>query len=196
MAELWQDILTGFSFALIAYAATNVDNFLALIGLAANAKQSRSIIVGFSIAAVLVLALLASFSLLAYLIPANSLQYLGIVPIAIGLRLLATANAEPPTSGPRQVSAGSVSAALAVNSVDTVATFGPLFAESELTVRASLVTGYVVAASILIWTVFHVSRSAKELLGDSKFVHLLAPITMIGIGCYILLNTGTDLEPG
>ena len=196
MAEFWQDILTGFSFALITYAATNADNFLALVGLAANAKQPRQIVAGFSLAAVVVLALLASFSLLTYLIPVNSLQYLGVIPIAIGLRLLASANTESAAPVTGQVTVASVSTVLAVNSVDTVATIGPLFAESELPVRAALITGYVVAASLMIWAVFHVSRSAEKLLGDSKIVHFLAPVIMIGVGCYILFNTGTDLELG
>ena len=94
-----------------------------------------------------------------------------------------------------QMTVSSVSGLLGANSVDTVATFGPLFAESEFAVRISLIVGYVVTATIMIWVVFHVSRGADKLFGSGKVIHMLAPLIMIGVGCYVLLNTGTDLEP-
>lgn len=196
MVEFWQDSATGFSLALIAYAATNADNFLLLTGLATNATRSRPVVIGFSVAAILVLMLVTSFSLVSYLIPVGALRYLGFVPIAIGLRLLATANAESASAAPARITVSAVSTVLAVNSVDTVVTFGPLVAESEPAVRVSIVAGYISAASIMIWTVFRVARSADRLLSRNRLIHLLGPIVMIGVGCYILINTGTDLEPG
>ena len=196
MTELWQDISTGFSLALIAYGVTNLDNFLALVGLAASPGRTRPIIVGFSIATMTVLIIAASFSLLTYIIPTDSLQYLGIIPIAIGLRLLAIANTISVAPARDQLTAVSVSTVLAVNSTDTVATFGPLVAESESIVRLALIAGYITAALIFIWAVFHFCRSAGKLLGNSRLLHVLAPIMMILIGCYILFNTGTDLQPG
>ena len=196
MTELWQDVSTGFSLALISYAATNADNFLALVGLAAHSSRSRPVVVGFSVSAIVVLLVATSFSLLTYVIPPGSLQYLGIVPIAIGLRLLAIANTASAAPVQSELTAASVSTVLAVNSTDTIAVFGPLVAESETVVRASLIAGYLAAASILIWAVFHVSKSAKKLLANNRVLHLFAPVLMILIGCYILLNTGTDLELG
>ena len=196
MSELWQDISSGFSLALITYAATNLDNFLALVGLAANPSRPRSIVVGFSVATISVLVVATSFALLTYLIPSDSLRYLGVAPIAIGVRLLVIADAGSVGPVSNQLNATSVSTVLVVNSTDTIASFGPLFAESETVVRLSMILGYLAAASILIWAVFHVSRSASNLLGDSKALHFLAPVIMIFIGCYILINTGTDLELG
>ena len=196
MSEFSQDITTGFGLALVAYVATNIDNFLVLTGLAANATRSRPVVVGFSVAATLVLALVASFSFLSYLVPVGSLGYLGIVPIAIGLRLLVAANAGSAAAAPTRITAAAVFAVLAVNSMDTVVTFGSLVAESKSVVRVALIAGYIVAASIMIWMVFHVSRSVDKLFAGNKYVRLLAPIVMIGVGFYVLTNTWTDLEFG
>ena len=196
MTELWQDVSTGFSLALITYAATNADNFLALVGLPAHQGRPRSIVAGFIVAAIGVLLVSTSFALLAYLIPTGALRYLGLVPIAIGLRLLATTNKGSATSDPGRLGVVSVSTVLVANSIDTIAAFGPLFAESENIVRVSLISGYLAAASILIWAVFHVSRSASDRVADRSAIHLLAPAIMILVGCYIFFNTGTDLELG
>ncbi len=196
MTELWQDVSTGFGLALITYVATNADNFLALVGLAAHQGRPRPIIVGYGIATIAVLLLATSFALLAYLIPTGSLRYLGIVPIAIGLRLLTMSNAGEAISLPGRLTVASVTTVLAANSVDSIAAFGPLFTESETIVRVSLISGYLVAASIMIWAVFHVSRSASKWMGDSRALHFLAPTIMIVVGVYILFNTGTDLELG
>jgi cadmium resistance protein CadD (predicted permease) len=196
MTELWQDISTGFGLALITYVGTNADNFLALVGLAANQSRPRPIVLGFSVATIFVLLLATSFVLLTYLIPTGSLRYLGIVPIAIGLRLLAIANTGSAASVPSQLTVASVCTVLVFNSFDTIAAFGPLLAESKSIVRVSLIAGYLIAASILIWAVFHVSRTASKLIGHRKAIHLIAPIIMIVVGCYILFNTGTDVELG
>lgn len=196
MSELWQDFSTGFSLALVAYAATNIDNFIALIGLSAKGSTARPLVLGFSLSATAILALAVSFSLLSYVIQPGLLRYLGIVPIAIGIRLLTTANAESAAPAAIQMTATSVFAFLAVSSMDTVATFGPLLAESEPVVRVSIVVGYVVMASAMLWGVLHVSRAANRLLQNNRFVLMLAPLVMISVGVYILLDTGTDLQYG
>jgi cadmium resistance protein CadD (predicted permease) len=196
MSELWQDFSTGFSLALVAYAATNIDNFIALIGLSAKGPTARPLVFGFSMAATAILVLAVSFSLLSYFIEPGQLRYLGIVPIAIGIRLLLTANSASVSPVAMQMTATSVFAFLAVSSMDTVATFGPLLAESEPVVRASIVAGYLVMASAMLWGVLHVSRAANKLLENNKFVLLLAPLVMIAVGVYILLDTGTDLQYG
>jgi cadmium resistance protein CadD (predicted permease) len=194
MPEIWQDFSTGFSLALIAYAATNVDNFLALVGLNVGTAESRVVVRGFAIATAATLALAASFTLLSYVISPGSLGYLGVIPIVMGLRLLASAGTEPDSVVSRQVTAASVSGLLVANSMDTVATLGSLFAESEPVVRVSLVLGYVVTALIMIRAVLHVSRRADRLFGNGKLARYMAPLVMIGVGCYVLINTGTDLE--
>ena len=196
MTEFWQDISTGFSLALVAYAATNVDNFVALLGLTARGTPARSIVLGFSLSAVSVLALSTLFTLLSYAIAPGFLRYLGFVPMAIGLRLLANVNDEGTVPAPAQVTAASVFAFLAVSSMDTIATFGPLLAESEPAVRLSIILGYLAMASVMIRAVLKASHAASRVLGDRRSMRYLAPAIMIAVGVYILLNTGTDLEPG
>lgn len=179
---------------MIAYSATNIDNFLALVGLASGGARNRPLVVGFGVAAVATLLLAMSFSLLSYFASPGSLRYLGVIPIAVGVRLLASSGNETAAGAPRQISSVSVALLLAANSVDTVATFGPLFAESAAIVRWALILGYLVTALVMIRAVFRVSGTASRLLENRRLVQLLAPLVMIGMGCYILLDTATDLE--
>ena len=194
MPEIWQDIATGFSLSLIAYAATNVDNFLALVGVTAGGTRFRPISLGFAIATAFILVLATSFSVLSFFVSPQIVRYLGLVPIIIGIRMLARGDGVSDSAVCGQITASSVSVLLAANSMDTVATFGPLFAESESIVRLSMIVGYVVTATIMIWAVFHLSRGVDTVLGSGKAIQVLAPLVMIGVGCYVLLNTGTDLE--
>ncbi|MGI9235456.1 MAG: cadmium resistance transporter [Woeseiaceae bacterium] len=194
MTEVWQDIVTGFGLGFIAYAATNLDNLLFTCGLIAGGARRGSVAAGFAISGSLVILIASSFTVLSYLLPSAMLGYLGIVPITLGLRILFRRSAA--TKGASQSEAGAVSVAflLAANSVDTVATFAPMFAESETVVRLALVVGFIASAVVLFSVVLRIAQRLSKLANRGPLVQSIAAVAMIFVGIYVLLNTGTDLE--
>ena len=193
MTDAWQDLVTGFGLGFTAYAATNLDNMLLIGGLLAGGARRGSVTIGFAIASSLVVVLAFSFTALSYLLPPAMLGYLGIVPIILGLRLLIHQSAE--TEATAQVATGAVAVAvlLAANSLDTVATFAPMFAESEAIVRLALVIGFLVSAVILFSVVLRFTQRLSTLAGGAPAAQRIAAAVMIFVGIYVLLDTGTDL---
>ena len=193
MTEVWQDLATGFGLGLTAYAATNLDNMLLIGGLLAGGVRRGSVAVGFAMAGSVVILLASSFTVLSYLLPPATLGYLGIVPIALGLRLLIYHSAETESTAQVGTGAVSVAALLAANSLDTVATFAPLFAESETIVRLALVAGFLASAVALFSVVLHFAQRLSKLADSGPFAQRIAAVIMIFVGIYVLLDTGTDL---
>ena len=194
MTEFWQDVATGFGLGFTAYAATNLDNLLLIYGLIAAGARRGSVAIGFAIAGGLIILVSLSFTVLSYLLPPAMLGYLGVVPIGVGLRLLFHQSAA--TEGVPRLNAGafSVAAILAANSLDTVATFAPLSAESEAIVRLALVVGFVASAAVLFTLVLQFAHHMSSLTDKGPIVQKIAAVIMVLIGIYVLFNTGTDLE--
>jgi cadmium resistance protein CadD (predicted permease) len=187
--------LTAFVLGMASYAATNVDNLVILSTLTSDARRRSAAIGGFLAAAAVVLGLSYAATLLEGLLSPDYLGYLGILPLALGLRL---AIAGPPGEGERPIgtSAAAIAVLLLANSSDTIAAFAPLLAESSRAARLSLIAGFAVAAAIWLTLMLTVSKRAEVLFRSSararRFAHRFAATTMIVIGAYILWDTATD----
>ena len=124
------------------------------------------------------------------------LGYLGIVPLVLGLRLLLLSPGTHENALPARVSAAGIAALLIANSVDTVAAFAPLFAESYPAVRLSLAVGFGLAAATWLTLVIGIAGRLRRLFDSSATAARLAPriagVIMILVGAYILWDSGTD----
>jgi cadmium resistance protein CadD (predicted permease) len=89
----------------------------------------------------------------------------------------------------------SASALMIANGGDTIAVFAPLFAETELGGVPVLILGYLATAVSLSFLAGYVCVFPNLSKPLKKYGARVAPYIMIGIGIYILLNTGTDLLP-
>jgi cadmium resistance protein CadD (predicted permease) len=193
MPEILQDILTALLLAPVAYVSTNVDNLLVLGALAQGSCAEKTIRGGFIIASAAVLFLSLSFVVLGYFVPPSAIGYLGVVPIALGVRQLLANVLDASTHTYDGVTIPAVSMVLIANSSDTIAVFGPLFAESQLAVLITLAAGFVVAASGWLLLALQVHMSIGRSATLATLSRRASPIIMIGIGSYVLMNTGTDL---
>ena len=197
--------LTLFGVVALAFASTNMDNLLLLVGWQLSRSASTPQLFGgyaLGMFGVLVIAIL--IGLVGYLFPLEYLGYLGVVPIVLGLRLLlsnlrgkASETGVPETGVPEAVPVGAGVLALASvqlsNGVDTVLVFAPLLADSRLIFDAQIAALFVVLA--LLWFVLArvVGAHALNLPAVEKAGRWLAPLVMIGVGVYILGNTATDM---
>ena len=187
--------LTAFALGVASYALTNVDNLLILTTLCSDARRRGAAVGGFLVAAVFVLAVSYAARLLDGVLAPAYLGYLGILPLALGLRLAIMGPSGP---GERTVAASTpaIAVLLIANSSDTIAAFAPLIAESSRAARLALVAGYALAAVVWLTIMLTVSKQAEIRFRSSdrarRIAHYFAATTMIVIGSYILWDTATD----
>ncbi|MGB5165128.1 MAG: cadmium resistance transporter [Woeseiaceae bacterium] len=183
------------------YIATNIDNLLLLVAwLLAQRGSPWRIAVGFSLAAIAVLAASWALALSASVIPVEYVGYLGVVPMLLGLKLLFDlirdrSSDSTGLAGPT-VSSATIAVTLFANSVDTMLVFAPLLADSSDTADFRIITAYlfVAAAWFVLAQVF--SRHARRLQSIVTIGQWIAPLVMIVVGFYILNNTATDVLAG
>lgn len=192
--------LTLFGVVALAFASTNMDNLLLLVGWQLSRSASTpQLFVGYALGMFGVLVIAILIGLVGYLFPLEYLGYLGVVPIVLGLRLLLgnLRGKASEAAAPEAVPVGAGVLALASvqlsNGVDTVLVFAPLLADSRLIFDAQIAALFVVLA--LFWFVLArvVGAHALNLPAVEKAGRWLAPLVMIGVGVYILGNTATDM---
>ena len=194
MHDMLYDIVTALVLALLAYGSTNIDNLILFAMVASGTGSASPVVTGYAIGTIVILLVSMSFSLLSLLVEPAYISLLGIVPLLLGLRLLFS---KPVEAGGRQAvahSAGAIAFLLVANSVDTMAVFGPMFAESERVVVISLMVGYLLTASAWLVAVIKVSRHAGGARTLARASRRVVPFVMILIGVYILADTWTDLQ--
>ena len=175
-----------------SYLSTNLDNLLILSALIAKAERRSTIVVGFLVANAAVLLAAAAATAVSYVVPPSYLGFLGFVPIGLGVRTLVLAETEDEPS----VSADTWSAVatlMVVNSGDTLAVFGPLFAESGSYSVAGLVAGFAIAAVGLLYVSMRATRTRAVAALTERLGPRLVPWIMIGVGIYVLADTTTDM---
>jgi cadmium resistance protein CadD (predicted permease) len=184
--------------ALAAFVSTNLDNLFLLVGfLAASKGRTLRVHAGFILAIVVILAVGVSAAGAADFAPARYAGWLGVIPIAMGLHSLvrlfrAGEDPLPEASANQAKGVFTVAVVTLSNAGDSFAVFLPLFADTEdLFVALIVATGLV---SALIWCAFAAWLVEHEALGRTfrRFGPRLLPFLMIGVGVYVLINTGTD----
>lgn len=184
--------------------STNIENVVILVSVfCADSANARAVRLGFGMGAVMLL--LASLLVLTVSgwIPIRLLGLLGLIPIAFGIFELVRSSKN---DGCSNSAAGkispeqgrvvlSASLLMMANGGDTIAVFAPLFAETAPAGVPVLVLGYVLSAAALSFLSGHVCVFPALSAPLKKYGARAAPFIMIGIGVYILLNTGTDLLP-
>jgi cadmium resistance protein CadD (predicted permease) len=193
-----QDSLTIVGITLAAFVSTNLDNLFILVGfLAASKGRTLRVHAGFTLAIIAILLFGVGAANAADFAPARYAGWLGVVPIAMGLhiliRLLRGGNeAMPETSIDSATSVLTVAFVTLANAGDSFAVFLPLFADTEDSFIALIfATGL---AATLVWCALAAWLLKHPTLGRAlrRVGPRLLPFLMIGVGVYVLINTGTD----
>jgi cadmium resistance protein CadD (predicted permease) len=186
-----------------SFAATNVDNLALLVSwLISGRGNPTKILAGYTLGMLALLIVACLFGLGANLVPERYVGYLGIIPIALGLKGLyelfrATAETEVgPAPSTNLALIFSIATTQLANGIDTVLVFGPLLADSELGVDFMMIGGFVVM--VLVW--FRLARflefQASRIAIIERYSHWISPIVLIVIGLYIMDNSATDVLAG
>jgi cadmium resistance protein CadD (predicted permease) len=155
------------------------------------------------LASALILALGAyGVSYTAEIAPVEYLGWLGLIPIGLGtagvISLLHRKN-ESFSAVQEDSSAGAWAAFLATlasqlgNGVDTILTFGALFADSNPASDALIgITVAAMALTFLVGARYAVGHPVVE-NSIEKYAHRVTPFILIIVGTYILADTATDV---
>lgn len=196
------DLLPAIGIAIAVYASTNIDDLLILAVFFADPQVRIGAVVAgrFLGLAVLVLAS-ATAALLAMAVPGEWIALLGLVPLALGLRLLpalfsrggdSTEETQEALAGEHQpVRHGFFSQSVTVagvtlaNGGDNLGIYIPLFATAPQTIVTYVVVFAVMTA---VWCALGYLMVNNPLIGDRirRHGHVLLPLVLIGLGLYIL----------
>ncbi len=191
-AEILQDSIAGLFLGIVAYASTNIDNLLMVSSVAASGAGRAGVARGWLVSAAAVLGLSIVFSAAAGAIPPRTLGWIGLVPLLLGIRLLMRSGDSDKNHSVARAGTLPIAALLLANSSDTVATFGPLLAESEPVVQLTMLIGFVLASITLGLLVMKIAARLDKATALARLAAKLSPLVMIAIGIYILLDTTTD----
>ena len=194
-----QGVLSIAGLALLAFAATNLDNLLLLVAaLSRPAQGFRPIVTGVLLSSSTILALCVAASLAAGFAPHAWLGYLGLIPIGLGLlelyRLVTsrgTGAGNAPSDAP-PIPALAVAGVMLANSADSLGALLPLFAESQHSllpvIVAAVLLSSLVGCALARWIATH------EHFGPPirRVGPVLVPFVLIGVGLYVLSDTRTD----
>ena len=183
------------------FAVTNVDDLLLLavyFGRAAGDRRAEArIVLGQYLGFGVILAAAVAGALTAALLPRQALPYLGLVPLALGLRLAWTTwrarsgpdDAGGPGGGAR-IGAGGIAAVTCANGSDNIGVYVPVFAASgpgALTVYAA-----VFLILVAVWCALGRWFATRPVVARalSRGGHVLLPAVLVAIGVLILVEGG------
>lgn len=196
-------ILAAIGIAIAVYASTNIDDLLILAVFFADPRvRVGAVIAGRFLGLAVLVLVSAGAALLAMAVPAEWIALLGLVPLALGLRLL------PALSGKgdedEDVAAGSaavgrsgrggfsgqaltVAGVTLANGGDNLGVYIPLFASAPQTIATYIAVFSVMTA---VWCALGYLVVNNPLVGDRirRHGHVLLPPVLIALGFYILAD--------
>ncbi|MEX3900180.1 cadmium resistance transporter [Paraburkholderia sp. BR10954] len=191
--------------AIVAYAATNIDNLFVLLGFLAEAgvKRRRVVAGQYAGSLILVAAALVLAALLTRL-PAGYVGLLGLLPIVVGLHkawqrfgsclALNRDSEDSRTSAPPSIrgsSSWTVASVAIANGSDNLAVYVPLYASHAPAENALVSLVFIVMIGLwcagAAWLVDH------PLLGGPirRYGSAVLPLILLAIGVSVLLNSDT-----
>jgi cadmium resistance transport/sequestration family protein len=208
MSWVIQAMVTGVT----AFAATNVDDIMVLTLFFARVNKvfrRRHIITGQYLGFLIILAASLPGFLGGLIVPKVWLGWLGLFPIAIGLRQLLQAQSDEiaiqaaPLPNPGESNWRSrltsvlspqtyqVAAVTLANGGDNIAIYVPLFARSSLPELLIILATFGIM--IALWCVIAHSLAKHPLLSQTlnRYGHRLVPFVLIGLGIFIFLDSNT-----
>jgi len=189
-------ISTALGRAIVAFAATNLDDIFVLTFFFAQKNlQIWRVVLGqyLGIGCLILVSVVGFFASL--IIPYKWISLLGLIPIAIGIRkLIALKEEQAEKTRVRQVESSLTVAAITfANGGDNVAIYTPLFASSTwATLTITLITFSVMIA---LWCVagYAIGNHFVVIRLIDRYGHILVPFIFIGLGFYILFGSQSRL---
>jgi cadmium resistance protein CadD (predicted permease) len=192
-------IAVSIGIGVVAFASTNIDDLVLLIGFFADpGYRPRHILGGqfAGIAALVALSLLGAMA--AQLVPPAEAGLLGLVPIAIGIKKLAFPDDRRP-AGSRLARGGSRSAAVALvtiaNGGDNLSLYIPLFAAHDASDIALFIAIFLAMTALWCAAGYALVNARPFGVPAERWGAAALPYVLIALGVYILAKTGVVVWP-
>ena len=169
-----------------AFAATNLDDLFLLVAWFAAGWRGRDIVLGQYAGIGALFAASLAASMLAVVVPADQLRWLGVIPAAMGFALLFRKNKTEETGKFKGGNIVSVALVTVANGADNLGVYIPLFATSST--QAIAVFGAIFAAMTALWClaarwlVHHPAAGAPL----RRWGPRLVPWVLVGLGLWLL----------
>jgi len=182
------------------FAVTNIDDSLVLTLFFAQGAwhpgSTRRIVLGQYLGFATILAVAGTAALGATLLPRSTVPYLGLLPLALGLRAARhawrhrgekRAEAAPSVSGPGVLEVAAVTFA---NGGDNIGVYVPVFA--TVGVGGMGVYAAVFLLLVALWCLAGRFFATRPLIAGalSRWGHVLLPVVLIAIGLIVLVDGG------
>lgn len=183
----------AFVLAFAGCVATNLDNILLVLATGSRSRARHFAMLFFVVLAAVILVAFAA-ALGADLVLPRSINWVGLVPLGMGLFGLV-----PKRGGAREgafeaASLTAAAAVLGINSLDTLVVQAILFSDSAAPYDLTSLAGSLAAGIALAWAAF-------ALLSHPRFAGKWMPIAakarpwlLIAVGLLIILDTGFDTQ--
>ena len=186
-------MLATLATAVIAFAATNIDDIFLLTFFFGQGLRLPQVVAGqyLGFTALIIVSLIGYLS--RFLVPESWIGLLGFVPIFIGAKKLweLTHRKNDNLNVNRSASVFTIAAVTVSNGGDNIGIYAPLFATSDFV--ALIITLGVFFVLLATWCAggyvlgrLPIVRKSIDLYG-----HIIVPFILIGLGIYILLHSGT-----
>jgi cadmium resistance transport/sequestration family protein len=201
------DLITNILQGVAAFIATNLDDVVVLIVFFTQMEQTerpRHIVIGQYVGFCLLLLLSLPGYFGGTLLPPHWIGLLGLVPLAIGLKLLFTNNQDNDESvqmvsnpllqrliafcPPRILQVAAVTVA---NGGDNIGIYVPLFASKNLIGLLEIIGTFLVMVGIWCWLAWRLVKQPAIGQLFSKYGDRLVPWVFIALGGYILYESGS-----
>jgi cadmium resistance protein CadD (predicted permease) len=192
--------LTTLTLGVTMFVSTNIDDIFLLAAFFADPRlASRHIVAGQFLGIGLLVAVSAAAALAALVIPAHWIALLGVLPLALGLRLLwqlrrpDDAEDEPTALAAGRSQVIAVAGVTIANGGDNLSIYIPVFANNVAAVPAYAAIFAVLTA---LWCVAGRALVNAPLAGAQirKYGHVLLPAVLIGLGVWILRGAAPLLQ--
>lgn len=190
--------------AIAAFVVTNIDDLLMLAVFFGQVPGHRHaamrVIAGqyLGFTAILVVSISGAF-LGATLLPAAALPYLGLVPIALGLRAAWTSwcqyrrtesSADDDASGPSGPRVWHVAGVTFANGGDNIGVYVPMFAVAAIGTVAVYVAVFLIAVGLWCAAARYFALHPLIAKAFSRWGHIILPVALLTIGTTILIEGG------
>jgi cadmium resistance protein CadD (predicted permease) len=185
--------------AAVLFAVTNVDDIVILALFFAQGAgrpgTTRAIAAGqyLGFAALVAVAVAAAFG--ATFLPGGVIPYLGLLPLALGIRAAVRAwrsrgDDDEDGGGPGRPTVLAVAAVTFANGGDNIGVYVPVFATAGVTDMIAYVVVFLILVAV--WVAAGRWFATRPLVARalSRSGHVLLPIVLIGLGLLILIEGG------
>jgi cadmium resistance protein CadD (predicted permease) len=174
--------------SVVTFAATNIDDAFLLTFWFARRVPARRIVLGqyLGFAVILLASLIGAWAALA--IPHRWVRFLGLLPLAMGLKeLFRVHRAEPGPSRNHDNGVASIALVTLSNGADNIGVYVPFFVEARPYLWVILI---VYAGMVAIWCAVGRWLGSHSLILKSieRWGHWAAPLVFMGLGISLLIS--------